>query len=233
MHVYCTFFTRLGTRVELFRGRRNRRKNWFIPTEFRLFRGTQKSRNSVPNPFHGREKCSEFRTVEKNWSKTLGILFRTIQRKRKQLGIPEFMPTKILSSWHIPLTRIEKPYNKWQVFFLGYFCTFELYRPEIGHLVAVYLTAKRGSHKFQKYGQKRRLLKYRQIIFWLFRKAIFPRNSVPFRASEWALPRNSEFRRNKHFFREITESVPRQFCGIFFGTKFRCQPYWALECSDF
>jgi len=49
--------------------------------------------------------------------------------------------------------------------FLGYFCTFELCGPEIGHMAAVYLTTKRGSHKFQKYGQKRRLLRYRQIIF--------------------------------------------------------------------
>jgi hypothetical protein len=74
-----------------FRGRRNRRNNWFVPAEFWLFRGTDKSRNSVPNhsveeknaqnsvqcnekrsnfsefgsePFRGREKCSEFRTVE-------------------------------------------------------------------------------------------------------------------------------------------------------------------------
>jgi hypothetical protein len=42
---------------KLFRGRRNRRNNWFVPAEFRLFRGTEKSRNSVPN--HAAEKgCS-------------------------------------------------------------------------------------------------------------------------------------------------------------------------------
>ncbi len=34
---------------KLFRGRRNRRNNWFVPAEFRLFRGTENSRNSVPN----------------------------------------------------------------------------------------------------------------------------------------------------------------------------------------
>ncbi len=36
---------------KLFRGRRNRRKknNWFFPAEFRLFRGTENSRNSVLN----------------------------------------------------------------------------------------------------------------------------------------------------------------------------------------
>ncbi len=113
-------------------------ENWFIPSEFRLLRGTQKSRNSVLNPFRGREKCSEFRTVELNWSKTLGISFRTIPWKRKHIEIlfrgtwiivnfPEFcrsgpvyfisfflknfiMLAKILSSWHIPLTKIEKPF---------------------------------------------------------------------------------------------------------------------------
>ncbi len=74
------------------------------------------------------------------------------------------MFTKILSLWHIPLTKIEKPYN-----FLAV--------PEN------YFSAE-------------------------FR-------SVLFRASEWALPWDSEFRRNEHFFRGITESVPRLFRGIF------------------
>jgi hypothetical protein len=42
---------------KLFRGRRNIRNNWFVPAEFRLFRGKEKSRNSVPN--HAAEKgCS-------------------------------------------------------------------------------------------------------------------------------------------------------------------------------
>ncbi len=177
----------------------------------------QKSRNSVPNPFLGREKCLEFRSVEQNWSKTLGISFRTIPQKRKQLGIP----------FRGKLTRLEKPYNKWQVFFLGYFCTFELCGPEIGHLVAVHLTAKCGSHKFQKYGQKRRLLSYKQIIFLAVPESYFfaEFRSVPFRALEWALPWNSEFRRNEHFFPWNngirSEAIPRNF----FRTKFRCQPY--------
>jgi hypothetical protein len=67
-------------------------------------------------------------------------------------------------------------------FFLGYFCTFELCGPEIGHLVAVHLTAKRGSHKFQKYGQKRRLLSYRQLIFLAVLESYFSAEfrSVPF-----------------------------------------------------
>ncbi len=34
---------------KLFRGRRNRGNNWFVPAEFRLFRGTENFRNAVPN----------------------------------------------------------------------------------------------------------------------------------------------------------------------------------------
>ncbi len=75
---------------------------------------------------------------------------------------------------------------------------------------------KLGSHKFQKYGQKR-LLRYRQIICLLFRKAIFPRNSVPFHFEL----RNGLFHGiwnsvgMSTFFRGRTESVPRLFRGIF------------------
>jgi hypothetical protein len=39
--------------------------------------------------------------------------------------------------------------------------------------------------------------------------------SVPFRASELALPRNSECLGMSTFFRGITETVPSLFCGIF------------------
>jgi hypothetical protein len=103
---------------KLFHGRRNRRNNWFVPAEFRLFRGTGNSRNSILNrsaeeknarnsvqwnkirskrsefpefhsePFRGRENNSEFRSVEQKYKQTLGILFRIIPRKRQQLGIP-------------------------------------------------------------------------------------------------------------------------------------------------
>jgi hypothetical protein len=34
---------------KVFRGGRKRRNNWFVLAEFRLFRGTENSRNSVPN----------------------------------------------------------------------------------------------------------------------------------------------------------------------------------------
>ncbi len=44
--------------------------------------------------FQGRENNSEFRSVEQKQKHTLGIRFRTLPRKRKQLGIP-FRGTKI------------------------------------------------------------------------------------------------------------------------------------------
>ncbi len=43
----------------------------------------------------------------------------------------------------------------------------------------------------------------------------FPWNFVPFRASELALPRNSEYLGMSTFFRGITETVPSLFRGIF------------------
>ncbi len=46
---------------KLFRGRRNWRKNWFFPTEFRLFRGRGNSRNSVPN--HSAEEKNVWNSV--------------------------------------------------------------------------------------------------------------------------------------------------------------------------
>jgi hypothetical protein len=53
-----------------------------------------------------------------------------------------------------------------------------------------------------------------------------PFRSVPFRASELALPRNSECLGMSTFFRGITETVPSLFRGIFSERKkkFRSQP---------
>jgi len=63
---------------------------------------------------------------------------------------------------------------------------------------------------------------YRQIvlvILLLFRKTNFFRGisfrSIPFRASELALPRNSECLGMSPFFRGITETIPSLFRGIF------------------
>jgi hypothetical protein len=56
-------------------------------------------------------------------------------------------------------------------------------------------------------------------LFWLFCKTIFfcgiPFRSVPFRASELDLPRNSECLGMSPFFRGITETIPSLFRGIF------------------
>ncbi len=52
-------------------------------------------------------------------------------------------------------------------------------------------------------------------IFWLFCESyFFPQNSIPFRASELALPRNSECSGISTFFRGITETIPSLFRGI-------------------
>jgi hypothetical protein len=49
------FLTHLGLAISNKKnyscGRRNRRHNWFVPAEFRLFRGTENSRNSVLNRY--------------------------------------------------------------------------------------------------------------------------------------------------------------------------------------
>jgi hypothetical protein len=53
-------------------------------------------------------------------------------------------------------------------------------------LAAVYLTTTRGSRKLKKYSQKRRLLRYRQLIFLAVPENYFSAEfrSGPFRASE-------------------------------------------------
>jgi hypothetical protein len=60
---------------------------------------------------------------------------------------------------------------------------------------------------------------YSNVISLLFRKTIFfrgiPFSSIPFRASELALPRNSECLGMRAFFRGITETIPSLFRGIF------------------
>ncbi len=76
---------------KIIRGRRNRR---FVPAEFRLFRETKYSRNSVPNHSPQEKKCSEFCTVKQKQKQTLGNPVGTIPRKRKQLEI-SFRGTKI------------------------------------------------------------------------------------------------------------------------------------------
>ncbi len=121
---------------KLFRGRRNRLNNWFVRTKFRLFRGTENSCNSVTNhsaqeknarnsvPWNkNRSKLSEYRSepfrrrennsdcsVKQKQKQALGILFRTILRKRKQLGIPFRGTEKEIDSWNsvLKLSRMKK-----------------------------------------------------------------------------------------------------------------------------
>jgi hypothetical protein len=54
--------------------------------EFRLFHGTENSRNSDPYP-SPKEKTTQNSVLELKWKQTLGIQFRTILQKRKQLRI--------------------------------------------------------------------------------------------------------------------------------------------------
>ncbi len=58
---------------KLIRGKQNGQNNWFVPAEFRLFRGTGNSRNSVPNHSLADTKCLEFCTVGQKQKQTLGI----------------------------------------------------------------------------------------------------------------------------------------------------------------
>ncbi len=59
----------ISDQKKLFRGRRNRRNNWFVPSEFRLFRGTENSRNSVPNRSAENKNARNSVPWNKNWSK--------------------------------------------------------------------------------------------------------------------------------------------------------------------
>jgi hypothetical protein len=48
--------------------------------------------------FRGRDNNSEFRSVEQKWKEALGIPFRILPKKRKQLGFP-FRGTKIKANF--------------------------------------------------------------------------------------------------------------------------------------
>ncbi len=53
------------------------------------------------------------------------------------------------------------------------------------------------------------------VMFPVSPNLIFSRNSVPFRTSEWAIPRHTEFRERCTLFRGITKTIPSLFRGIF------------------
>jgi hypothetical protein len=89
---------------KLFRGRRNRRNIWFVPAAFRLFHGTENSRNSVPN--NSPEEKNARNSVP--WNKKLEANSRnsvqTIPQKRTQLGTP-FRGTKIKANFRNFVTK--------------------------------------------------------------------------------------------------------------------------------
>jgi hypothetical protein len=70
---------------KLFRGRRNRRNNWFVPAEFRLFRGTEISRNSIPNHSAEEKNARNFVLWNKNRSKVSEFRYETLRRKENNL----------------------------------------------------------------------------------------------------------------------------------------------------
>jgi hypothetical protein len=58
----------------------------------------------------------------------------------------------------------------------------------------------------------------RKTLGWLLQN-IFSRNYVLFRSWDWAIPRQTEFRKEKNFFfRGITKTVPSLFCRILMAT---------------
>ena len=141
-------------------------------------------------PFRGRENSSEVRSIEQKYKQTLRIAFQTLQRKRKQLGIL-FRGKNIKANCQNSVPN---------------------HSPE----------EKPAQHKTRQPKISIIVFDVRVIIEAVrceFRKTSFfhgiPFRSVPFRASELALPRNSECIGMSTFFRGITEIIPSLFRGIF------------------
>ena len=87
-NAFCFFFI---TRVGNFRQKNNSAEDGIDGTNGYFRRNSdcsaeQKFSEFRSKPFSGRENSSEFRNVEQKYEQTPGILFRTIPRKRKQLG---------------------------------------------------------------------------------------------------------------------------------------------------
>jgi hypothetical protein len=120
-----------------------------------------------------------------------GIPFRTIPQKRKQLGIP-FRRTKI--KLNLPEFRRRNP------------------DPARNRSL--------GSSVPHNKTRPPQILKIEpeKTTFVCSGKLIIPRNSVPFRASEWALPRNLKYPRNEHFLPRNnginSESILWNFYGL-------------------
>ncbi len=119
----------------------------------------RKSRNSVPNPSAEEKRTRNSVPLNKKQKQSLEFPFRSLQRKRKQLGIP-FRGTNIEANSRnsVPNHSAEKKL----------------------------LRTRRGSPKFQKQCQKRGLLKYKQITFVCFVK-LDPDPQLKFR-TKWSYP---------------------------------------------
>jgi hypothetical protein len=63
----------------------NKTEQTAVPSEFRLFRGREKPRNSVPNNFSEEKNPRNFILNHFSVVKTFVILFRTISWKKKPL----------------------------------------------------------------------------------------------------------------------------------------------------
>jgi hypothetical protein len=98
----CTlqlWMRRPTSRVGNFRQKNNSAEDGIDGTNgyFRRISGRsaeQKISEFRSEPFRGRDNNSEFRSVEHKWKQALGIPFRTLPKKRKELGFP-FRGTKI------------------------------------------------------------------------------------------------------------------------------------------
>ncbi len=73
----------------LFRGRRNKWSNWFVSAEFRLFLGTENSRNSIPNHFAEEKNAQNSVPWNKNRSELLEFrLNRSSKEKNTRNSVP-------------------------------------------------------------------------------------------------------------------------------------------------
>ncbi len=117
-------------------GRRNRRNNWFVPPEFRLFRGTENSRNSIPNrsieeknarnsvPWNkNRSKLSEFRSEPFRGTENSRNSFpnRSAEEKNARNSVPWKKNRSKLSDFRSEVCLGTKTYWESRIFCETYF----------------------------------------------------------------------------------------------------------------
>jgi hypothetical protein len=163
-------------------------------------------------PFHGRKKWSEFRTVEQKQKQTLKILFRSISQKRKQLGM-SFRGTKIKQTFGILFRGISRKKNR------SKFNIAPSPSPpphEVKSIQNYFLKISVFGHEVWT----NNLVK----LFWLFCKIYFLQNFIPFHSElrNWLFlgPWNaSEMSRKEHFLPKNNKNRSGSIPG-----NFRCQP---------